>query len=73
MYDIPEKSGEYFSLYDILGKGASILGTAIAAIVTVATNNQHIAVGVLSIMFPVGLVFFLISAKIKSKNEKDKT
>ncbi|MCD8308471.1 MAG: MFS transporter [Clostridia bacterium] len=65
----PEKSGEYFSLYDILGKGASILGTAIAAVVTIATNNQHIAVGVLSVMFPIGLVFFLVSAKLQAKKE----
>ncbi|MCD8371914.1 MAG: MFS transporter [Clostridia bacterium] len=66
----PEKSGEYFSLYDILGKGASILGTAIAAIVTIATDNQHIEVGALSVMFPIGLVFFIISARMQKKSEK---
>ncbi len=65
----PEKSGEYFSLYDILGKGATILGTALAAVVTIATNNQHIAVGALSAMFPVGLIFFIVSLKSKAKNE----
>ncbi|MCD7728705.1 MAG: MFS transporter [Clostridia bacterium] len=65
----PEKSGEYFSLYDILGKGASILGTAIAAVVIIATGNQHIAVGVLSAMFPIGLALFLISAKLQKKSE----
>lgn len=65
----PEKSGEYFSLYDILGKGATILGTALAAVVTIATGNQHIAVGALSVMFPIGLIFFLVSLKSFPKTQ----
>ncbi len=61
-----EKSGEYFGIYDIFGKGASFLGTTVVGLVTQLSGSQNIGVGVLSVMFPIGLVFFIISAKTKA-------
>lgn len=54
----PEKSGEYFGLYDIFGKGASILGTIIVSLVSQLTGNLNLSVSALSILFLIGLVLF---------------
>ena len=62
-----EKSGEYFGIYDIFGKGASFAGTMVVGLVTQISGSQNIGVGVLSVMFPLGLVFFAVSAKMKMK------
>ena len=53
-----EKSGEYFGIYDICGKGASIVGTALVSVLSQATGNINIAVSALSVMFLVGLILF---------------
>ncbi len=58
-----EKSGEYFGIYDIFGKGASFAGTLLVGVVTQLSGSQNIGVGILSLMFPIGLVFFLLSAR----------
>lgn len=54
----PEKSGEYFGLYDICGKGASFMGTTLIAVVTQVSNNESIGVGALVVVFIIGLVVF---------------
>ena len=54
----PEKSGEYFGLYDICGKGAAFLGTFIVSFVTQLTNSMNLGVGAIAIMFVLGLYFF---------------
>ena len=54
----PEKSGEYFGLYDICGKGASFMGTTLIAVVTQVSNNESIGVGALVVVFIVGIVVF---------------
>lgn len=54
----PEKSGEFFGIYDICGKGASFMGTALIALITQLTENVSAGVGVLSIMFAIGFVLF---------------
>lgn len=54
----PEKSGEYFGLYDICGKGASFMGTTLIAIVTQASHSESIGVGALVIVFLIGVVLF---------------
>ncbi|MCD8365710.1 MAG: MFS transporter [Clostridiales bacterium] len=59
-----EKSGEYFGIYDIFGKGASFAGTMVVGLVTQLSGSQNIGVGVLSVMFPLGLLFFVVSARI---------
>ncbi|MFR7836053.1 MAG: MFS transporter, partial [Ezakiella sp.] len=37
----PEKSGEYFGVFDIFGKGASMFGTLLIAVVTDKTGKQN--------------------------------
>ncbi len=64
-----EKSGEYFGIYDIFGKGASFTGTLLVGLVTQLTGSQNIGVGVLSLMFPVGLLFFLLSVRTAGQSE----
>ncbi|MCD8077875.1 MAG: MFS transporter [Lachnospiraceae bacterium] len=64
-----EKSGEYFGIYDIFGKGASFTGTLLVGLVTQLTGSQNLGVGVLSLMFPVGLLFFLLSVRTANRNE----
>lgn len=54
----PEKSGEYFGLFDICGKGASFMGTTLIAIVTQASGSQNIGVGALVIVFILGILLF---------------
>lgn len=54
----PEKSGEYFGLYDICGKGAAFLGTFIVSFVSQLTNSMNLGVGAIAIMFILGLYFF---------------
>lgn len=61
-----EKSGEYFGIYDICGKGASVIGTALVSFISQMTGSINIAVSALSVMFLVGLVLFRYSAKLNS-------
>ena len=57
---IPEKhSGEYFGLMDICGKGASFVGTTIVSIVSQLTGNINMGVGMIAILFCIGIVIFL--------------
>ena len=39
----PEKSGEYFGLFDICGKGASFLGTMIVSVGSQLTGSANVA------------------------------
>lgn len=59
-----EKSGEFFGLYDICGKGASVIGTALVSFLSQATGSINIGVSALSVMFLIGLVLFRYSAKL---------
>lgn len=60
----PEKSGEYFGIYDICGKGASFLGTTLVGVVAQLTGNASAGVGVLVVMFIIGFVLFCKAAKM---------
>lgn len=53
------RSGEYFGLYDICGKGASFLGTTLVSFITQITGMMNIGVGSLAIMFLLGFFFFI--------------
>lgn len=53
-----EKSGEYFGLMDICGKGASFLGTTLVSLVSQLTGNINQGVGVLTFLFLIGFVLF---------------
>lgn len=58
-----EKSGEYFGLMDICGKGASFMGTAIVSLVSQITGDISKGVGMIAILFIIGLVLFRKAVK----------
>lgn len=59
----PEKSGEYFGLFDICGKGASFLGTMIVSVGTQLTGSANVGVGSLLALFILGFVLFRLSCR----------
>ena len=63
----PEKSSEYFGIYDVFGKGASILGSLMVSVITQITNNQHYAIFGLALLFVIGLIIFLKIEKVEGK------
>lgn len=60
-----QKSGEYFGLMDICGKGASFIGTTVVSVVSQITGNVNMGVGMITIFFVIGLIVFRISAGSK--------
>ena len=66
----PERSGEFYGLMDICGKGASFLGTTLVAFVSqipagievnvfgLTLQNENLAVGSLIILFCIGFAVF---------------
>ena len=71
-----ERSGEYYGLMDICGKGASFLGTTLVAVVSQLTagttlnvfglelQNESLAVGTLVIIFALGFMVFCKADKL---------
>ena len=59
-----EKSGEYFGIYDICGKGASFMGTTLVGIVAQVTNVANAGVGIIAVLFMVGFVLFHKAAQL---------
>ena len=59
------KSGEYFGIYDICGKGASFLGTFMVGVVAQITHIANAGVAVLAVMFLIGYFLFNKAAKAK--------
>ena len=57
-----EKTGEYFGLMDICGKGASFLGTIVISLVSQFTGQVNIGVGAISLFFILGMIVFKMSA-----------
>lgn len=53
-----EKSGEYFGLMDICGKGASFLGTTVISLIAQFTGKVNIGVGAISLFFVCGMIIF---------------
>lgn len=53
-----EKSGEYFGLMDICGKGASFLGTTVISLIAQFTGKVNIGVGAISLFFVFGMIVF---------------
>lgn len=58
------QSGEYFGLLDICGKGASFMGTTVVSVVSQITGNISLGVGMIALLFLVGLVLFRKASKI---------
>ena len=61
-----EQAGEYFGLMDICGKGAAFLGTTVVGVVTQITGSMSKGVGMISVFFVVGIVFFNMAMKADS-------
>lgn len=59
-----EKSGEYFGLYDICGKGAAILGTTLVSVMTLLTGRMNVGVSAISVLFVIGLILFRKAVKL---------
>ena len=53
-----EKSGEYFGLMDICGKGASFLGTTVISLIAQLTGKVNIGLGAISLFFVCGMIVF---------------
>lgn len=60
----PQKSGEYFGLFDICGKGASFMGTTLVGLISQLTGRMNYGVAVISVMFVIGFYFFQKAAKL---------
>ena len=61
----PEKSGEYFGLLDICGKGASMLGTFTVSLVSQLSGSTSLGVGAIALFFVVGLILFRSSLRAR--------
>ena len=71
-----ERSGEYFGIMDICGKGASFVGTTLVAFISQITGGmkiqllgatlrgENLAVGALVIVFAIGFVLFCKADKL---------
>lgn len=65
----PEKSGEFFGIYDICGKGASFMGTALMGLFAQITGKPGGGIAILSVMFFIGYVLFQKAVKLNSVRE----
>lgn len=63
----PEQSGEYFGLLDICGKGASFMGTTVVSVVSQITGNINKGVGMIAVLFVIGIILFRVAVKTESK------
>lgn len=76
-----EKSGSYFGLMDICGKGAAFLGMLLVSVISQATidleipkifglqlQNENIGVGALVILFVIGYVLFCKADRMNTSN-----
>ncbi len=60
-----EKSGEYFGLYDIFGKGAAFMGTTLVGLGAQLTGSLNVGVSVIFVLFVIGYFLFIRAAKMK--------
>lgn len=65
-----EKSGEYFGIYDICGKGASFVGTLLVGLVAQLTNVANAGVAIIAVMFVIGFALFCKAAKLNDAKLK---
>lgn len=65
-----DKSGEYFGIYDIFGKGASFMGTLLMGITTQLFETSKAGVLAISILLILGFGVFLIQNKVQRKSQR---
>lgn len=68
----PQQTGEFFGFLDICGKGAAFMGTAIVSTVTLITGKESLGVGMIAILFLIGMVLFRITVREVKKSQADK-
>lgn len=56
-----EKSGEYFGILDICGKGASFIGTTLVSLITQITGHSEAGVSIISVIMIIGFILFRIT------------
>lgn len=59
-----DHTAEYFGFYDIFVKGAAFMETMMVGVATQLSGSSRTGVGLLAVLFVVGLLFFRISDKI---------
>ncbi len=59
-----EKSGEYFGIYDICGKGASFVGTTLVGVTAQLTGAANAGVAMIAVLFVIGFALFCRAAKL---------
>ena len=59
------QSGEFFGLMDICGKGASFMGTTIVSLISQLTGNINIGVGMIAVLFVIGIILFRRAAALE--------
>lgn len=60
----PEKSGEFFGLMDIFGKGASFMGTFMVSAISQLTGSMSLGILSLVALFIVGFLLLLVVSRI---------
>lgn len=59
----PEKSGEYFGIYDIFGKGASFMGTTLVGVMAQLTGRSNAGIAAIAVLFVIGFILFCKAAR----------
>lgn len=59
----PDKSGSFFGIYDIFGKGAAFMGTTLVAFISQVTGVQNYGIVAIFVIFLIGLYLFRLSLK----------
>jgi len=53
-----EKSNEYFGIYNVVGRFASIIGTTLFGLVAVWTGQDHLGIAVIALLFIIAAILF---------------
>lgn len=69
----PEKSGGYFGILDICGKGASFMGTLVISAVSQLTGNINAGIGAISLFFIAGFILFMFQSRAERRDNNYQT
>lgn len=64
-----ERSNEFFGFYNILGKFSTVLGPLLYGLTLFITKSVSIAIASVSLLFVIGLILFIYTNKLISKQE----
>lgn len=64
-----EKSGGYFGILDICGKGASFMGTIVISAVSQLSENVNFGVGAISLFFVIGFLLMIFTPDTKCRHD----